>query len=80
MAKSRVAVDQTLENVDALLRSEGYQVIPLSGDLSQVEAVVVNGLTENLNAIEEVVTASTVIDGSDLSAEQVLEQVQRTSL
>lgn len=78
MAQNVVAVDQALGNVDTLLRAEGYRVVPLSSDLSQVEAVVVNGLAENLMGIEEIMTASTVIDASGLSAEQVLAQVKRS--
>jgi uncharacterized membrane protein len=78
LAQNVVAVDQALGNVDTLLRAEGYRVVPLSSDLSQVEAVVVNGLAENLMGIEEIMTASTVIDASGLSAEQVLAQVKRS--
>jgi hypothetical protein len=73
-----VAVDQGLDNVEAVLKAEGYQVISTKHeDLSEAVAVVVNGLDENLMGIEEIVTASTVIDASGLSLNQVLNQVNR---
>lgn len=78
MINNVVAVDQGLDNVEEVLKAEGYQLVsPKQGDLSHVVAVVLNGLDENLMGMEDITTASTVIDASGLSADQVLEQVKR---
>jgi hypothetical protein len=79
--KKKVALDQGLTDVEEVLKDEGYDVVELNrGENDDALAVVVNGLSENIMGMEDVVTASTIIDASGLNAEQIVEQVKRSEV
>lgn len=71
-----VAVASELGNVWAQLRDKGYTVVDLEdADLSQVDAVVVSGVSDNLLGVQNVETQAPVIEAAGRSAAEVAEVV-----
>lgn len=69
-----IAVASELGNVRAQLRDKGYTVVDLEdADLSQVDAVIVSGVSDNLTGVHDIETQAPVITAAGLSAGEVAE-------
>lgn len=73
-----VAIASELGNVSAGLKEKGYQVVPLAGtDLTQVDAVVVSGVSNNLMGVADTSTKAPVIEARGLSTDEIADQIAR---
>lgn len=79
MRMDKVAVDDSLSNVQQALTEEGYEVVALDDDLDAVVAIVVNGLDDDVMGIETRETTAPVIDADGLSANEVVEEVREAA-
>ncbi|HEY8345611.1 MAG TPA: YkuS family protein [Bacillota bacterium] len=77
MPKYRIAVENGLSQIETALRQEGYQVVDPEEVGSNVDAVVMTGMDENLMGITDTLTTGVVIDASGLNANEVLAELER---
>lgn len=70
-------MDERLTNVKQALESQGYHVFDLDSGFQQAEVVVVSGMTKNTFGDHTVGTEAHIIDASGLSAEQVVNEVEK---
>ncbi|HHT48119.1 MAG TPA: YkuS family protein [Firmicutes bacterium] len=77
LAKYRIAVENGLTQIEDALRQEGYQVVDPEESGSNVDAVVITGMDENLMGITDMMTTGVVIDASGLDANEVLTELER---
>lgn len=76
MPKYRIMVEDGLSQIEAALRQEGYEVVDPE-DGSNVDAMVITGMDENLMGITDTLTTGVVIDASGLDANEVLNELER---
>jgi len=76
MAKARIAVEDSLTPVRKRLEAAGYEVVQLSARPEGVQAVVVNGMDDNLLGDQRIAVGVPVIDADGQSPDQVLECVR----
>ena len=69
-------VEDGLSQIEAALRQEGYEVVDPE-DGSNVDAMVITGMDENLMGITDTLTTGVVIDASGLDANEVLNELER---
>src|SRR5690554_1515696 len=77
LAKYRIAVEDGLTQIEAALRQEGYQVVDPDESGSNVDAMVITGMDENLMGITDTLLTGVVIDATDLDANEVLSELER---
>lgn len=76
MSRRVVAVAAELGNVRAQLEQRGFEVVALEGsDLTQVDAVVVSGVSDNVTGVQNISTEAPVIAATGRSAAEVAEDV-----
>ncbi|MCA1038124.1 YkuS family protein [Bacillus infantis] len=77
MAK-RIAVEQSLTNIQEALRAKGYDVIDMKTqeDAQNCSCCVVTGLDSNVMGMQDTFTQSSVIEANGLSADEVCRQVE----
>ena len=74
MAKT-VAVDDSLTPIKKRLESRGYKVTQM-GD-SKIDAIVVNGIDENLMGMEDVIYSVPIINAKGKSPEDVITELEK---
>lgn len=72
-----VAVEDGLTDVKQALENAGFKTVNLSQNITNPVAVVVTGIDENFLGMQTVTNEVPVIDCRALTAEQVVEEVQR---
>jgi ribosome biogenesis protein Tsr3 len=74
----RVAVDDSLSHISKMLRDNGYDVVELGNWQNMVDAVVINGLDENvLGDQRRTITGASIINASGRTAEEVFREVNK---
>ena len=74
----RVAVEDSLAPVKAELRARGFDVVSLAGGVPDgIDAIIVNGLDENLLGRQDVISRVPVISARGLSAAEAVGEVAR---
>lgn len=74
-----IGVEQSLTNVEDALKAKGYEVIQLRNeeDAKNCAACVITGQDENVMGISDIVTSGSVINASGLSADEVVDRVEK---
>ncbi len=74
-----IGVEQSLSNVEAALKAKGYEVKQLRNeeDAKNCAACVITGQDENVMGISDIVTEGSVINAHGLSADEVVERVEK---
>ncbi len=74
----RVAVADSLAPVKAELRARGFDVVSLAGGVpDSIDAIIVNGLDDNLLGCQDVISRVPVISARGLSAADAVGEVAR---
>lgn len=74
----RVAVDDALRPVKEQLLAGGFDVVRLAGGVpGDVQAIVVNGLDDNLLGRQDIVSRIPIVNADGLSPEEVAAEVSR---
>ena len=74
----RIVVEDSLTPVKTRLRAGGYDVVNLAGGIPRdAQAVVVNGMDDDLLGRQNIVTAIPVINAEGRSAEDVAVEIGR---
>lgn len=76
MASNKIAVEDTLTDVKQMLQEQGYTVVSTKNS-SNVAAVVVSGMDNNLMNIQDIATKAPVIDASGKSPDEILSRIRR---
>ena len=80
--KKKVAVESQLSNVSEYLEHQGYEVMEfqhnqgISGQLANVDAVVITGMDQNYIGMHDIKTPAPVINASGLSPQQIGEMLE----
>lgn len=80
--KGKIAVEQNLTPVKDYLSDKGYQVdcIRVSDEtsvkLKGYDAIVVNGLSNNLLGIQDTMTGAVVINAAGLTPEEIGKEIE----
>lgn len=73
----RIAVEEGLENVSDALKRQGFQVTKLtSGQLNNVDAAVITGMSNNFMGNHETRGKCSVIEAAGMTADEVVNVVQ----
>lgn len=73
-----IAVENNLRPVREYLSSQGCQVIPVeNASNTEVNAVVLSGMDENIMGIQDTVTKAPVIRASGRTPEDIWNEIQR---
>ena len=74
-----IGVEQSLSNVEAALKAKGFEVIQLRNDqdAKKVDCCVITGQDRNVMGITDPVTSAPVIDADGLSADEVVQRVEK---
>ena len=72
-----IAVDDDLANVRQFLQNNGYDTVSFERGMQNAKVIVVSGMDRDLFGDERITTDATVIEASGLTAEEVLEEVER---
>ena len=74
----RVAVDDALRPVKEQLLAGGFDVVRLAGGVpGDVQAIVVNGLDDNLMGRQDIVSRVPIVNADGLTPEEVAAEVSR---
>lgn len=76
MQQARIAVDENLSPVRALLEQAGYEVVPIS-HLNSADCVVVTGGSDNMTGDQTTSTKATIIATPGMTAKEVLALVEK---
>ncbi|MGE7093318.1 YkuS family protein [Lysinibacillus sp. NPDC048646] len=74
-----IGVEQSLSNVEEALKAQGYEVLQLrhEEDAKKCDACVITGQDKNVMGISDPVMAGPVIDANGLSADEVIQRVEK---
>ncbi|CAM5216285.1 putative protein OS=Ureibacillus acetophenoni OX=614649 GN=SAMN05877842_106120 PE=4 SV=1 [Ureibacillus acetophenoni] len=74
-----IGVEQSLSNVEAALKAKGYEVKQIRNeeDAKNCAACVITGQDENVMGISNVVSEGSVINAHGLSADEVVDRVEK---
>ncbi|MGE7688404.1 hypothetical protein B1B04_05555 [Lysinibacillus sp. KCTC 33748] len=74
-----IGVEQSLTNVEDALKAKGYEVIQLrtEEDAKKCDACVITGQDRDIMGISDPVMAGPVIDADGLSADEVIQRVDK---
>lgn len=74
-----IGVEQSLSNVEQALKAKGYEVIQLRNeeDAKRCDACVITGQDKDVMGISDPVLAGPVIDANGLSADEILQRVDK---
>lgn len=74
----RIAVQEGLENVKHALKSEGFEITPLtSGNMKDVDAAVVTGMSNNFMGIHDTDgNKFPVIQAAGKTADEIIRQIR----
>ncbi|MDQ1145477.1 MAG: YkuS family protein [Bacillus sp. (in: firmicutes)] len=75
---AKVGVEQSLTNIQQVLREKGYDVVELKqeSDAQNCDCCVVTGLDSNVMGMQDTLTKGSVIDANGMSADEVCQQVE----
>ncbi|MBM7655085.1 YkuS family protein [Neobacillus cucumis] len=75
---AKVGVEQSLTNIQQVLREKGYDVVELKqeSDAQNCDCCVVTGLDSNVMGMSDTITKGSVIDANGMSADEVCRQVE----
>ncbi|GGH74133.1 hypothetical protein JOD43_000213 [Pullulanibacillus pueri] len=75
---AKIAVEETLTDVQQALEEKGYQVVPFrqEADAKDCDCCVISGVDENVMGVQDIVTEAPVIDCRGMDANQVCEEVE----
>ncbi|MGE7113546.1 YkuS family protein [Lysinibacillus sp. NPDC047702] len=74
-----IGVEQSLSNVEQALKAKGYEVIQLRNeeDAKRCDACVITGQDKDVMGISDPILAGPVIDANGLSADEILQRVEK---
>ena len=74
-----IGVEQSLSNVEDALKAKGFEVIQLRSeqDAKKCDACVITGQDRNVMGISNPITDGPVIDADGLSADEVVQRVEK---
>ncbi|KYG35240.1 YkuS family protein [Alkalihalobacillus trypoxylicola] len=75
---AKIAVEQSLTDVQQELEARGYDVVQLSTeqDAKNCDCCVITGQDQNIMGIQNSVISGSVINADGMTAEEVCQQVQ----
>ncbi len=75
---AKIGVEQSLTNVQSILREKGYDVVELkqAEDVSGCDCCVVSGIDSNVMGEQDAQFKGSVIEASGLSADEVCQAVE----
>jgi hypothetical protein len=74
----RIGVDDSLRPIKDRLREGGYEVVPLSAAApADIAAIVVNGMSDNILGIQDIVLRVPVINAEGRTPEDVAAEIGR---
>ena len=65
-----------LSNIEEALKDEGYQVVDLDDSGSNVDAIVLTGMDEDLMGISTTITDGVVVDASGRDPEEIIYELE----
>jgi hypothetical protein len=75
--KRIIAVDDSLDPVKEILKTEGYRVIGISENgIDRASAVVVNSIDDNFLGFQDTSTRASVIDARGKTPEEILKEIK----
>lgn len=80
--KGKIAVEQNLTPVKDYLTGKGYEVdcIRISDEntakLAKYDAIVVNGLSNNMLGVQDTMTSAVVINASGMTPEEIGKEIE----
>ncbi|AMA74629.1 MULTISPECIES: YkuS family protein [Aneurinibacillus] len=75
---AKIAVENTLTDVKQYLESQGHQVVAMNeANIAGCDCCVVSGQDINLMGMADMLTKASVINAQGMTAEEVLEAVNR---
>ncbi|ERI05564.1 YkuS family protein [Aneurinibacillus aneurinilyticus] len=75
---AKIGVENTLGDIKQYLESQGHQVVAMDeGNIQNCDCCVISGQDQNMMGIADVVTKAPVINADGMTAEEVLEAVNR---
>lgn len=74
-----IGVEQSLSNVEDALKAKGYEVIQLrhEADAKKCDACVITGQDKDLMGISDPTIKGPVIEANGLSADEVIQRVEK---
>jgi hypothetical protein len=74
---SKIGVEQSLTNVQDVLRAKGYDIVELKqeSDAQGLDCCVITGLDKNVMGMENTSIKGSVIDAHGLTADEICQQV-----
>ena len=74
-----IGVEQSLSNVENALKAKGFEVIQLRSeqDAKKCDACVITGQDRDVMGISSPLTAGPVIDAHGLSADEIVQRVEK---
>ncbi|WP_428908462.1 YkuS family protein [Niallia sp. Krafla_26] len=73
----KIAVEDSLTNVQQALREKGYDVVELSGEnVQNCDCCVVSGLDTDVMGMQDALTKGSVIEATGLSADEVVKRIE----
>lgn len=74
-----IGVEESLSNVENALKAKGYEVIQLRNeqDAQKCDACVVTGQDDNFMGISETIIKGPVIEANGLSADEIVQRVDK---
>lgn len=74
-----IGVEQSLSNVEQALKAKGYEVIQLRNeeDAKRCDACVITGQDKDVMGISDPIIEGPVIDANGLSADEILQRVDK---
>lgn len=75
---AKVGVEQSLTNVQQVLREKGYEVVELKkeSDAKDCCCCVVTGLDSNVMGMQDTYIKGSVIDANGMTADEVCQEVE----
>jgi hypothetical protein len=76
---AKIGVEQSLTNIQQVLREKGYDVVELKqeADAKDCSCCVISGLDSNIMGMQDTITSGSVIEANGLSADEVCRQVEQ---
>lgn len=74
----RIAVEESLSDIKQALQNNGHEVVSMTANnLSNIQYLVITGQDNNIMGISEAATNASVINADGLTAEEVVEHIDR---
>lgn len=75
---TKIGVEQSLTNIQQVLREKGYDVVELTqeSDAQNCSCCVITGLDSNIMGMQDISIKGSVIEANGLTADEVCQQVE----